>query len=161
MSRKKGCPPPNAASRRLGQFTHGLLIALAFPGYLIWDLAKYCNSQERRLGKMGMFVVLSPIFGFSALVWFGLWALIVGLLWVAATIRCLGAALVFEELDACFVARDSAGQKLSPTPGGFNTMVTSRRRWGTLVIAASNFHSETVRLRREQRSCRIRFPHRQ
>jgi hypothetical protein len=83
MSRKKGCPPPNAASRRLGQFTHGLLIALAFPGYLIWDLAKYCNSQERRLGKMGMFVVLSPIFGFSALVWFGLWALIVGLLWVA------------------------------------------------------------------------------
>jgi hypothetical protein len=32
---------------------------------------------------MDMFVVLSPIFGFSALVWFGLWALIVGLLWVA------------------------------------------------------------------------------
>jgi hypothetical protein len=57
------------------------LIALTFPGYLIWDLAKYCNSQEGRPGKIGMFVVLSPIFGFSALVWFGLWALIVGLLW--------------------------------------------------------------------------------
>ena len=50
-----------------------------FPGYLILDLAKYCNSQEGRFAKIGMFVVLSPIFGFSALVWFGLWALIVGL----------------------------------------------------------------------------------
>jgi hypothetical protein len=61
----------------------GLLIALMLPGYLIWDLAKYCNSQEGRLGKVGTFLALSPIFGFSALVWFGLWALVVGLLWVA------------------------------------------------------------------------------
>ena len=52
---------------------------LMFPGYLIWDLAKYCNSQEGRLGKVGMFGVLSLIFGFSALVWFGLWALGFGL----------------------------------------------------------------------------------
>jgi hypothetical protein len=25
-----------------------------FPGYLIWDLAKYCNSQEGRFAKIGM-----------------------------------------------------------------------------------------------------------
>jgi hypothetical protein len=62
---------------------HGLLIALTFPGDLIWELAKYCNSQEGRLGKIAMFVVLSPMFGFTGLVWFGLWALIVGLLWRA------------------------------------------------------------------------------
>jgi hypothetical protein len=61
----------------------GLLIALMSPGYLIWELAKYCNSQEGRFPKVGMFIVLSPIFGFSALVWFGLWALIVRLLWRA------------------------------------------------------------------------------
>ena len=72
-------PPP----RSIRHLPRGLLIALTFPGYLIWDLAKYCNSQEGRPGKIGMFVVLSPIFGFSALVWFGLWALIVGLLWRA------------------------------------------------------------------------------
>jgi hypothetical protein len=72
--------PPTWSIRHLAR---GLLIALTFPGLLIWDLGKYCNSQEGRLGKIGMFVALSPIFGFSALVWFGLWALTVGLLWVA------------------------------------------------------------------------------
>ena len=69
-------PPPWT----IRDLPHGLLIALTFPGHVIWELAKYCNSQDGRLGKLGMFVVLSPIFGFSALVWFGLWALIVGLL---------------------------------------------------------------------------------
>jgi hypothetical protein len=73
-------PPPSSIGQHV---LRGLLIALMFPGYLIWDLAKYCNSQEGRFAKISMFVVLSPIFGFSALVWFGLWALIVGLLWVA------------------------------------------------------------------------------
>jgi hypothetical protein len=62
----------------------GLLIVFTYPGHLIWELAKYCNSQEGRLGKIGMSVVLSPIFFFSALVWFGLWALLVGLLWRVA-----------------------------------------------------------------------------
>ena len=66
-------PPPRSVGR-------AVVIALSFPGILIWHLAKYCNSQEGRLAKVGMFVVLSPIFGFSALVWF---ALIVGLLWRA------------------------------------------------------------------------------
>jgi hypothetical protein len=42
------------------QVPRGLLITLTFPGYLIWELAKYCNSQEGRLGKIGMFAVLSP-----------------------------------------------------------------------------------------------------
>jgi hypothetical protein len=73
-------PPPSSIGQHV---LRGLLIALMFPGYLIWDLAKYCNSQEGRFAKICMFVVLSPIFGFSELVWFGLWALIVGLLWVA------------------------------------------------------------------------------
>ncbi len=77
---KRRFPPPSSIGQHV---LRGLLTALTFPGYLIWDLAKYCNSQQVRLGKIGMFVVLSPIFGFSALVWFGLWALIVGLLWVA------------------------------------------------------------------------------
>jgi len=60
-------PPPWT----IRDLLHGLLIALTFPGHLIWELAKYCNSQEGRLGKIGMFAVLSPMFGFSALVWFG------------------------------------------------------------------------------------------
>ena len=33
-------------------------ILLTFPGDLIWELAKYCNSQEGRLGKIAMFVVV-------------------------------------------------------------------------------------------------------
>jgi hypothetical protein len=72
-------PPPWT----IRDLLHELLIALTSPGHLIWELARYCNSQEGRLGKIGMFIVLSPMFGFSALVLFGLWALIVGLLWVA------------------------------------------------------------------------------
>ena len=72
-------PPPWSVR----PFTRGLVTALTFPGILICELAKYCNSQEGRFGQIGMFVLLSPIFGFSALVWFGLWALIVGLIWVA------------------------------------------------------------------------------
>jgi hypothetical protein len=68
-------PPPWS----IRHIARGLLIVFMFPAYLIRDLAKYCNSQEGRCGKIGMFVVLSPIFGFSALVWFGLSALIVGL----------------------------------------------------------------------------------
>ena len=50
-------PPPWT----IRDLLHGLLIALTFPGRLIWELAKYCNSQEGRLGKIGMFVVLSPM----------------------------------------------------------------------------------------------------
>src|SRR5215472_2727389 len=69
-------PPP----RSIRHVLRGLLIALMSPGFLIWDLAKYCNSQEGRFARIGMFVVLSPMFGFSAMAWFGLWAMIVGLL---------------------------------------------------------------------------------
>jgi hypothetical protein len=76
MSSSRRFPPPWSIGRTV-------VIALNFPGILIWNLAKYCNSQEGRLRKLGMFVVLSPIFGFGSLVWFGLWALIVGLLWRA------------------------------------------------------------------------------
>jgi hypothetical protein len=54
-------PPPWT----IRDLLHGLLIALTFPGHLIWELAKYCNSEGGRLGKIGVFVVLSPMFGFS------------------------------------------------------------------------------------------------
>jgi len=44
-------PPPSSIGQHV---LRGLLIALMFPGYLIWDLAKYCNSQEGRFAKIGM-----------------------------------------------------------------------------------------------------------
>src|SRR5260370_36104841 len=72
-------PPPWSVRR----FASGLLIVLAFPGYPIWHLTKYCSSQEGWLGKIGAFIILSPIFAFIAVVWIGLWGLILGLFWRA------------------------------------------------------------------------------
>jgi hypothetical protein len=40
-------PPPSSIGQHV---LRGLLIALMFPGYLIWDLARYRNSQEGRAG---------------------------------------------------------------------------------------------------------------
>jgi len=65
------------------RLAHALLIVLASPGYLIWHLAKYCSSQEGWLSKIGAFIILSPFFALGALVWIGLWGLMLGLLWRA------------------------------------------------------------------------------
>jgi hypothetical protein len=46
-------PPPRSVGR-------AVIIALSFPGILIWHLAKYCNSQEGRLAKVGMIETVSP-----------------------------------------------------------------------------------------------------
>ena len=70
-------------ARRFPPPWQSLLIALVLPGYLIWYLAKYCSTQEGRLGKIAAFVIFSPIFAFSAVVWIGLWGLILGLFWRA------------------------------------------------------------------------------
>jgi hypothetical protein len=72
--------PPSWSIRRLG---YGLLIGLVFSGYLIWHLAKYCSARDGQLGKIGAFIICSPIFAFSAVVWRGLWGLILGLFWRA------------------------------------------------------------------------------
>src|SRR5260370_1185086 len=52
--------PPPWSIRRLG---YGLLIGLAFPGYLIWHLAKYGSAEGGRpVGKIGRVHYLFAVF---------------------------------------------------------------------------------------------------
>jgi hypothetical protein len=113
-------PPPWSVRR----FASGLLIVLAFPGYPIWHLTKYCSSQEGWLGKIGAFIILSPIFAFSALVWIGIWGFYPGAA-LASGPRSLNSSRdpmpkrrfpppwSAEVTPNCFIVRDANGQALS------------------------------------------------
>lgn len=66
------------AARRIPE---GLLILVALPVYQIWQIAKYANTREGWVAKIGLFLTFLPVIVFCNVIWGFLWAVFLWLLW--------------------------------------------------------------------------------
>lgn len=56
---------------------------MALPVYQIWYIAKYANTCEGWVAKIGLFITFVPVIVFCAVIWGMLWAVTLRLLWTA------------------------------------------------------------------------------